>query len=101
MHNRNLVFFYFRSFLRGREHDAERVQDAKTASKPATKVCKINYAELCGIMQNYAELCGIMHLVVLCGIIHLVVLCGIMQNYAFSGRIMHLHNRLSPDNEDT
>ena len=96
MHNRNLVFFYFRSLLRAREHDAEGVQDAKTASKPA----KINYAELCGIMQNYAELCGIMHLVVLCGIIHLVVLCGIMQNYAFSGRIMHLHNRLSPGNED-
>ena len=59
MHNRDLVFFNFRSSLRAREHDAEGVQDAKTASKPATKVelCKIYYAELCGIMPNYAELC--------------------------------------------
>ena len=82
MHNRNLVFFYFRSSLRAREHDAERVQDAKTASKPATKVklCKINYAELCRIMRSYA-------------------FSGIMRNFAFSGRIMHLHNRLSPGNK--
>ena len=62
MHTRDLVFFYFRSSIRAREHDTEQVQDAKTASKPATKVelCKIYYAELCGIMQNYAELCVIM-----------------------------------------
>ena len=59
MHNRNLVFFYFRSSLRAREHDAEGLQDAKTESRPATKVelCILNYAELCGIMHNYAELC--------------------------------------------
>ena len=77
MHNHNLVFFYFRSSLRAREHDAEGGQDVKTASKPDTKVelCKKYYAESCGIMRNYAELCGIMHLVVLCGFMHLVVLC--------------------------
>ena len=91
MHNRNLVFFYFRSLLRAREHDAERVQDAKTASKPATKVKlrKINYAELCGIMRSYA----------FSGIMRHYAFSGIMLNYAFSGRIMHLHNRLSPGNK--
>ena len=90
MHNRNLVFFYFRSSLRAREHAAEALREAQTASKPATKVelCRIHYAELCGIMLNYAELCGIVRIM------------RIMRNYAFSSRIVHLQNRLSPDNED-
>ena len=76
------------------------MQDAKTASKPATKVelCKIYYAELCGIM---ALLCRIMLNYAFSGIMRNYAFSGIMRNYAFSGRIMHLHNRLNPDNEDT
>ena len=55
---------------------------------------------LCGIMRNYLELCRIMRNYAFSGIMLNYAFSGIMRNYAFSGRIMHLHNRLSPGNED-
>ncbi len=57
-------FFYARSSIRDRERAAEAVLYAKIASRPATKVQlrKINYSDLCRIMQTYAELCRAMQL---------------------------------------